>query len=184
MLAAMTLLAVVFSADLGATSPKELLASGEQLEEQGELDSAMVMYSLAIDADSSSFEPYLMKGQVLCKLARPEDAVTCFNAVLAMDSTYADAYFYRGCSWLVGSGTRASSPSNAAADFSSALKYGFDNPRIYYHLAYARERLGDTLAAIEDYKTYLLKTYDTETRTAERARGRISELEAGLRESK
>jgi tetratricopeptide (TPR) repeat protein len=65
--------------------------------EPGRLDSALVMFSLALCWDPLSAPAWQAKGATLARMNRHEEAQTAFDAALRIRPDYLTAWWHRGC---------------------------------------------------------------------------------------
>jgi tetratricopeptide (TPR) repeat protein len=63
----------------------------------GRLDSALVMFNLALRWDSLSAPAWQAKGATLARLNRHEEAQTAFDVALRIRPDYLIAWWHRGC---------------------------------------------------------------------------------------
>ena len=65
--------------------------------EPGRLDSALVMFNLALRWDPLSAPAWQAKGATLARMNRHEEAQTAFDAALRIRPDYLTAWWHRGC---------------------------------------------------------------------------------------
>ncbi len=110
-----------------------------------------------------------------------DGAIADASALIDLNKTHADAYYYRGVAYLHG-GTDRTDPSRsdriqlirAIADFDSAVQYGTKQPDVYWRRGCARGKYAHVVAAEGSQRTAqteLVKTISDFTTACERQPG-------------
>lgn len=113
----------------------------KQLYEEGRYDEVVSLLNDTVEPDFIE-----VKGFALQKLGRWEEAMECWNQLVAMHPDHGDHYNNRGvCKFNLRF-------KHAIDDFNKAIELEPDNPYFYSSRAYVRDKIGDTEGSVADYK--------------------------------
>jgi len=110
-----------FGLTLYAQSAGQFFRQGNAAFDRKAYDSAVMLYSKAIQSDLRSPEIYFHRGNALLKLEKFDDAIVDFSMVISIDPKFAEAYYNRGMSRKL----KNSPVQNCCEDFRKAMDLGF-----------------------------------------------------------
>jgi tetratricopeptide (TPR) repeat protein len=154
------------SSETRPATPAELMALAAEMEDEGELDSAVHLLRAALAAGGPTAAGCFQLAELLYRLDRPEAAIERYSMAIELDEDYVEARANLGCV-LAERGER----ELAAAAFEGALAYHGDYPDAHYHLARTLEELGRQDQASEHWRAFLKLAPDSPW--ADEARARI-----------
>lgn len=128
------------------TNPDQLALKAGELYRSNRIDEALVLLekSLALQASHGLSLEY--KGLALQRLGKFEEAMTCWDLLIANKGEVAMYFGERGvCKFNLGY-------KSALADFNRAAELEPSNPYRYSSRAYVKDKTGDIRSAIEDYQ--------------------------------
>ena len=133
-----------------ARSPKELLIMAAELEESGDLHSAIDAYRAASAAAGPSAEVCFQMGELFFRLGDLSAARERYYMAIELDEDYVEARANLGCI-LAETGDL----ELAVAAFEGALAFHADYADVHYHLARALDELGHQKKARRHWQSFL-----------------------------
>ena len=104
-----------------AQTPPVYLKQGNAAFEKKLFDSAVILYTKAIESDPGSSEIYIKRGIAFLETGKKDDAIVDFSTAISLDPKSGEAYYYRGVSRKL----KKSPAQNWCDDFRKAIALGF-----------------------------------------------------------
>lgn len=121
------------------------LSTGTRSLEAGQLDTAILNFSKAVELDNKSAAAYNGLASAYQRLDKIEVAINKFTKAIELNPSYKEAYFGRGICYL-----RASEYDKGIADLGQLIKLDKNNADAYYYRAQAYLTKGDYAKSMED----------------------------------
>jgi DNA-binding transcriptional MerR regulator len=131
-------------------SPADLIALAGQMEDEGELASAIDLLRAALAAGGPTAESCFQLAELLYRTDHSEAAIERYYMAIELDEDYVEARANLGCV-LAERGEH----ELAAAAFEGALAFHPDYPDAHFHLARTFDELGRAGAAAEHWRIFL-----------------------------
>lgn len=118
----------------------------------------LIYYDAAAKLDTNSIEPIRNKGLLLRNLGRFEEAQNTFEQILAIDSTFAEAYYNIGVCYIdsyqdnFDTKIKDSIVDQSIINFQKAVDFNPNYVLALYNLGYSYEFIGNKKKALEFYK--------------------------------
>lgn len=112
---------VLFEIPVYSQTSVEFFRQGNTAFERKAYDSAVMLYSKAIQSDPLSPEIYLNRGKAFMKVEKFDDAIVDFSMVISLDPKKGESYFNRGIARKL----KNSPVQNCCEDFRRALELGW-----------------------------------------------------------
>ena len=106
-----------------AQTPSVYFQQGNTAFEKKLFDSAVMLYTKAIESDPGSSEIYIKRGRAFLETGKNDDAIVDFSTAISLDPKSGEAYYYRG----VARKLKKSPAQNWCDDFRKAIALGFQN---------------------------------------------------------
>ena len=132
-----------------------LILAGESYKARGQYDSAVSMYSRAIELDPSNKKAYCLLGDANTGKTEYSSAIENYGKAINIDSNYFDAFMKRGFTFQ----NMNNSDTNALMDFNRSLKLNPQCNIIYFFRGKLLLSIGDTGNALNDL-CYSISYYD------------------------
>ncbi|MGF1514793.1 MAG: DnaJ domain-containing protein [Elainellaceae cyanobacterium] len=131
----------------GGDTALELYQRGLAQAQKGYYRAAVVIFSKALNLDSSYIDAYAQRGFAYYSLQNYPAALADYGAALQLDAHIAPVHFYRGLARFDLGDTEA-----ATRDFTTALELDAGYAKAYYRRGLAYADLGDRRAASTDLR--------------------------------
>jgi len=132
------------------TSPEELSRYAAYLEDDGQLEAAVDMYRVALNAGGSKPDICFQLAELLYRLGDISAARERYYMAIELDEDYVEARANLGCV-LAETGRH----DLAVSAFQGALEYHRDFPDVHYHLARTLDELGRSDEAETHWREFL-----------------------------
>ena len=132
------------------TTPDEMSRYAAYLEDDGQLEAAVDMYRVALNAGGSSPDICFQLAELLYRLGDVSAARERYFMAIELDEDFVEARANLGCV-LAETGKY----DLAVSAFQGALEYHRDYPDVHYHLARTLDELGRDDEAVEHWREFL-----------------------------
>lgn len=126
---------------------EELYNNGTNLQEQGDLETAIAQYREAIRLNPNFAEAYVNLGVALVKVGQMEEGIAAYHKALDIDPDLAAAHYNLGNAF-----GEQQQLTEAIAAYEQAIRIDPNYTKAYYNLGNAYVNLGELPLAISSYR--------------------------------